>query len=244
MDNPVEIPAQSEIGIMMMAGHPFPLNYYSLREFCTHYELPILKTEVQQTGKKLSAMTEEMGHDVRKIFDERFGHVNSYHIDVLREFFKDRDMADKAPIYRSLNDQLELESLGEGMKQYIDALKRDVWISATGDEYKISDMKTTHIYATMSMLKRDSWPLTMRSQYEVKFKHELNSRKNTEDYTEQYEAAHSKLWKNAGGYIKYDDMATGHLSASIKWVGKSHLPDQLKLLITDGMKATIESRAM
>jgi DNA-directed RNA polymerase specialized sigma54-like protein len=62
-------------------------DYYSILGYCRKNNLTITFSEAVAYGKCAVKKSKEKGVEVRRIADERFGTVGSYHIDVLREVF-------------------------------------------------------------------------------------------------------------------------------------------------------------
>ena len=222
------------------------VSHVTLREFCLHHGITMEQSKVSSMGRKLSAASKEKGVEVRKRFDERYGSVNTYYIEILREEFKD-EISGESNIRMSREDEHALEDLADGMDQYREAMKRGVWIDTTAKEHKISEMNTRHIKAVVAMLDRDHWPLNIANGYKKLFAEEIKNKPKmkdigAEELSERLMSAENNMWKSASGLIKYKDMGDGHLLATMKMIKRFDWPDVLKDAYLDGMKKEHEGR--
>lgn len=62
-------------------------DYFSIVGFCNKKKIPIVFSDAIKYGKEARKISEELNYEIRKVDDERFGKVNSYHIDVLSKVF-------------------------------------------------------------------------------------------------------------------------------------------------------------
>ena len=46
-------------------------------------------SKANMLGRKATKLSREYGYDIDKVTDSRFGKVNSYHLDILKEVFED-----------------------------------------------------------------------------------------------------------------------------------------------------------
>lgn len=60
-------------------------DYYSILAYCNLKQIKMTTSEAIRYGKELVKLSNEKGYEVRKVKDERYGHVNSYSIDVLEQ---------------------------------------------------------------------------------------------------------------------------------------------------------------
>lgn len=63
-------------------------DYYSIIGYANFIKIPITMSNALILGKQASKLSKEKNKDIRKIPDERWGFVNSYHIDILKEVFE------------------------------------------------------------------------------------------------------------------------------------------------------------
>jgi len=63
-------------------------DYYSIIGYANNIKLPIAFSEAIKLGKEAANISRENNIEIRKIPDERFGYVNSYHIEVLKKVFE------------------------------------------------------------------------------------------------------------------------------------------------------------
>lgn len=64
-------------------------DYFTILAYCGARNIPIDKTLARAKGMQASAYTKKIGGVIYKVKEERFGHVNSYHVDVLDHVFKE-----------------------------------------------------------------------------------------------------------------------------------------------------------
>lgn len=62
-------------------------DYYSILAYCKLHDIKITFSEAIAFGKTASKLSQEKEYEIRKIPDERFGKVNSYHIKILESVF-------------------------------------------------------------------------------------------------------------------------------------------------------------
>ena len=69
---------------------PAPVNedYYSLLAYCKIKGITVNRSELALHGKNLKRFAVEEGHELHKVPDERWGHVNSYPVALLDEYFE------------------------------------------------------------------------------------------------------------------------------------------------------------
>lgn len=64
-------------------------DYYSILGYMNFMNIDEARfSEMICYGKEASKISRELNKEIRKIPDERFGHVNSYHVDVLKKVFE------------------------------------------------------------------------------------------------------------------------------------------------------------
>lgn len=64
-------------------------DYYSLVAYCSLHKIKTVSSELRKMGMDLRKMSKESGKELHKVPDERWGEVNSYHIEVLNEYFSE-----------------------------------------------------------------------------------------------------------------------------------------------------------
>lgn len=62
-------------------------DYYSILGYVRHKNIKITFSEALKFGKQASRLSREKNIEIRKVPDERYGIVNSYHISILVEVF-------------------------------------------------------------------------------------------------------------------------------------------------------------
>ena len=63
-------------------------DYFSILAYCKRNQIKLSFSEAIQKGKIATALSKEKGFDLRQIPDERFGYVNSYKEEILKETFE------------------------------------------------------------------------------------------------------------------------------------------------------------
>lgn len=66
----------------------FVQNYYTVKGYMNKIGEQITISEAINLGKKATALSRDKGFEIRKVDDERFGHVNSYSVEVLKTLFE------------------------------------------------------------------------------------------------------------------------------------------------------------
>lgn len=66
----------------------FVQDYYSIKGYASKLGHQIAFSEALNIGRAAGKISRDRGIDIRKVDDEAFGQVNSYHVDVLREVFQ------------------------------------------------------------------------------------------------------------------------------------------------------------
>lgn len=66
----------------------FQQDYYSIIGYANNKEIQIAFSEAVRFGREAAKLSKIEGKEIRKIADERFGFVGSYHISILNEIFK------------------------------------------------------------------------------------------------------------------------------------------------------------
>lgn len=66
---------------------PVKEDSYSLVGYCAIKGMKVKRSELAVLGKDLKKLANEKGIELKKIPDERWGHVNSYPIEILDEYF-------------------------------------------------------------------------------------------------------------------------------------------------------------
>lgn len=61
--------------------------YYSILAYAKVTGQPVTSGRAQRFGKKAAKTSKQKGYPIGKVRDERWGHVNTYHEDILREVF-------------------------------------------------------------------------------------------------------------------------------------------------------------
>ena len=84
-----QIPAQMA---QMQGNAPqleYKQDYYTIKGYAIKIGMPSLAfSDAVKFGKDAAALSRDQGYDIRKADDERFGVVNSYHVDVLDQVFQ------------------------------------------------------------------------------------------------------------------------------------------------------------
>ena len=65
----------------------FKQDYYSIKGYASKLGQQIAFSEAVSFGKEASRLSKEKCFEIRKVEDERFGFVNSYHVEILDEVF-------------------------------------------------------------------------------------------------------------------------------------------------------------
>ena len=246
MDLEEEERKYQEIADDVHGDMPVAMDYLTLREFCVHHGIALAKSDVSSIGKKLSSMSKDTGTEIKKRYDERYGSVNTYSVEVLREEFTHMDLG-PTTLYASGNDQFESEIIAAEMEMYMDAMKRSVWIDATHKEHEIVNMNIRHMKATMAMLDRDHWPKNIANGFKKLFTEAIKNKPkigdvNASELTERLMSAENNMWKSRGGLISYKDMEDGHLAATMKMISRFDWPEVLKEAYLSGMRKEQEKR--
>ena len=63
-------------------------DYFSLLAYCSIHEIKTNRSELALHGRELRKMTLNKNLTLKKIPDERWGHVNSYPVEILDEYFR------------------------------------------------------------------------------------------------------------------------------------------------------------
>ena len=66
----------------------FVQDYYSIKGYASKLGHQIAFSEALNIGRAAGKISRDRGIEIRKVDDEAFGQVNSYHVDVLREVFQ------------------------------------------------------------------------------------------------------------------------------------------------------------
>jgi hypothetical protein len=66
----------------------FVQDYYTIKGYASKLGMQIAFSDALHLGREAGKVSRERSIEVRKADDERFGQVNSYHTDVLREVFQ------------------------------------------------------------------------------------------------------------------------------------------------------------
>jgi hypothetical protein len=65
----------------------FVQDYYTIKGYANKIKLVLTFSEALSIGRAAGKLSRDKSVEIRKADDERFGEVNSYHIDVLKEVF-------------------------------------------------------------------------------------------------------------------------------------------------------------
>ncbi len=63
-------------------------DYYSIIGYANNKKITISFSDALKLGKEASCLSRKLNKEIRKIPDERFGFVNSYHISILSKIFE------------------------------------------------------------------------------------------------------------------------------------------------------------
>ncbi|KYC44701.1 MAG: hypothetical protein AMQ22_02279 [Candidatus Methanofastidiosum methylothiophilum] len=63
-------------------------DYYSIMGYANKKGMQIMFSDALRLGKEAAKLSNEKGIEIRKVPDERFGNVNSYHVDILVKVFE------------------------------------------------------------------------------------------------------------------------------------------------------------
>lgn len=66
----------------------FIQDYYSILGYCNLKNIKLTFSEAQRLGKKAAELSQISSIEVKKVQDERFGYVGSYHISILEKVFE------------------------------------------------------------------------------------------------------------------------------------------------------------
>lgn len=64
-------------------------NYFTISGYASLRGLNVDASKANMLGRKAAKLSHEYGYDIDKVTDSRFGKVNSYHLDILKEVFED-----------------------------------------------------------------------------------------------------------------------------------------------------------
>lgn len=64
-------------------------DYFSLVAYCSLNKIKAVNSELRKMGMDLRKMSKELGKELHKIPDERYGQVNSYPVEILEEYFSE-----------------------------------------------------------------------------------------------------------------------------------------------------------
>jgi hypothetical protein len=67
---------------------PVIQDYFSIIGYAHKLGVPVTFSEAKTIGKEAARLSRDINMEIRKVDDERFGLVNSYHVSVLQEVFK------------------------------------------------------------------------------------------------------------------------------------------------------------
>ena len=63
-------------------------NYFTISGYASLRGLNVDTSKANMLGRKATKLSHEYGYDIDKVTDPRFGKVNSYHLDILKEVFE------------------------------------------------------------------------------------------------------------------------------------------------------------
>jgi len=63
------------------------IDYFSIKAYALKCGLKVIFSDAKHLGKEAARLSRSKNIEIRKIYDEQFGAVNSYHISVLKEVF-------------------------------------------------------------------------------------------------------------------------------------------------------------
>jgi len=66
---------------------PIEIDYFSIKAYTSKCRIKLVFSEAKRIGKEAVRLSRSKNIQIRKIYDEQFGTVNSYHISVLKEVF-------------------------------------------------------------------------------------------------------------------------------------------------------------
>ena len=66
----------------------FKQDYYSIKGYSALKKIKLTFSEAKSIGKKSSKLSRQKGIEIRKVPDEQYGEVNSYHIEILEKVFE------------------------------------------------------------------------------------------------------------------------------------------------------------
>ena len=64
-------------------------NYFTISGYASLRGMNVDASKANMLGRKATKLSREYGYDIDKVTDSRFGKVNSYHLDILKEVFED-----------------------------------------------------------------------------------------------------------------------------------------------------------
>ena len=78
--------------VIAVNKHPLQIeqDYYSILGYCNKNNLPITTSEAIRLGKLATRLSRKKGLEIRRVDDERYGSVGSYHISVLDEVIAEK----------------------------------------------------------------------------------------------------------------------------------------------------------
>ena len=84
-----EIVKQTVIAVNKQPLH-IEQDYYSILGYCNKNNLPITTSEAIRLGKLATRLSRQKGFEIRRVDDERYGSVGSYHVSVLDEVITEK----------------------------------------------------------------------------------------------------------------------------------------------------------
>ena len=63
-------------------------NYFTISGYASLRGMNVDTSKANMLGRKATKLSREYGYDIDKVTDSRFGKVNSYHLDILKEVFE------------------------------------------------------------------------------------------------------------------------------------------------------------
>ena len=82
---------EKKVNILEAKMQAHPEEYFSIAGYASLRGIKVDVSRANLLGRKATKLSRENGYEISKIHDERFGSVNVYHADILKEVFQERD---------------------------------------------------------------------------------------------------------------------------------------------------------
>ncbi len=66
---------------------PIEIDYFSIKAYTSKCRIKMVFSDAKRLGKEAAGLSRSKNIEIRQIYDEQFGTVNSYHISILKKVF-------------------------------------------------------------------------------------------------------------------------------------------------------------